>query len=576
MVRVICRIKPPLRNNTKIIESDKLLFDKKEKDLKKKFKINSKVIKLDKFYDYDVKNNHIFKNEIENLINQSFYLFLYGHTGSGKTYTLFGNDLNYGLIDYLFQKINYKAKLECIELSNTGCIDIFTKKNVGLLEKNDVIQMFDLSAVEINSFSKYSITISKIKNERKKGTSKFNSESSRTHLIINIYHNNKKYVIVDLAGNERKPEMKKGINYLDTNYINSSLLCLKECFRNSKKPNNFVPYRRSKLTRILRDVFETNVKSLIISTIHSGFDYQNDTSDTLFYVSQFKNDLKKYEGESKKFKSNNKPYADYRKKIKINNIKKLDKIDNIRPNTSPKYTKKSFYFKKNETNTKLKPLNINNFTHKKKYDYKNYKNNKNNYSKKSDEINKYKNDIKKLDEQIKNFNEKLNKLNYNKYDKNYKYDKNDKYDKYDKYDKNNKYDKYDNYDKKFYEDIINKYPKTDNKNLYDPKIYYEDYNKYLDDEENYEDYEDDYTDSNYDKNNYKIINLPLNNFYSKYNDEQSIRIFKAINQIMYTRSVKNYTTMAQSENLDLEQIRSLCLSTMATIEVILSEIRKIN
>ena len=83
--------------------------------------------------------------------------------------------------------------------------------------------------------------------------------------------------------------MKKGISYLDTNYINSSLLCLKECFRNSKK--KFVPYRRSKLTRILKDVFETNVKSLIISTIQSGFDYQNDTSDTLFYISQFKNNL---------------------------------------------------------------------------------------------------------------------------------------------------------------------------------------------------------------------------------------------------------------------------------------------
>ena len=165
---------------------------------------------------------------------------------------------------------------------------------------------------------------------------------------------------------------------------------------------------------------------------------------------------------------------------------------------------------------------------------------------------------------------KLNKLNYNKYDKN------------------------DKYDKKFYEDIISKYPKTDNKNIYDTKIYYEDYNKYLDDQENYDDnyedynkylddqenYDDNYEDENIilddnNKNNYKIINLPLSNFYSKYDDEQSIRIFKAINQIMYTRSVKNYTNMAQSENLDLQQIRSLCLSTMATIEVILSEIKKI-
>ena len=81
-------------------------------------------------------------------------------------------------------------------------------------------------------------------------------------------------------------------------------------------------------------------------------------------------------------------------------------------------------------------------------------------------------------------------------------------------------------------------------------------------------------ESKYD--NYKIINLPLDNFYLKrYNEKESIKIFKAINQIMYTRSVKNYTSMAKSENLNLEKIRSLCLSTMATMEVILSEIRKI-
>ena len=159
--------KTSLRDNTKIIDSGKLLFEK-DKDLKKEFKITSKIIKLDHFYGQNVKNNYIFKNEIENMLNNSFYLFLYGHTGSGKTFTLFGNELNYGIIDYLFQKLNYKAKIECLELSNTGCIDLFTKKNVGLLEKNDVIQMFDLSSVEINSFSKYSVNISRIKNERKR------------------------------------------------------------------------------------------------------------------------------------------------------------------------------------------------------------------------------------------------------------------------------------------------------------------------------------------------------------------------------------------------------------------------
>ena len=565
MVRVICRIKPPLRENTKIINSNKLLFDKKEKDLKKKYKISSKIIKLDKFYGSNIKNDFIFKNEIENLLSDSFYLFLYGHTGSGKTFTLFGNDFNYGLIDHLFQKINYKAKIECLELSNYGCIDIFTKKHVGLLEKNNLIQMFDLSSMEINSFSKYSVTISRIKNERKKGISKFNDESSRTHLIINIYHNNKKFVIVDLAGNERKPEMKKGVNYSDTSYINSTLLCLKECFRNSKKKNGFVPYRRSKLTRILRDVFETDVKSLIISTIHSGFDYQNDTNDTLFYVSQFKNNLENFKGNKKEYKSNNKPYADYRKKYKLDKINiNYNKKDYVRPNTSPKIQKKK-YFRENYSNKKLKPLNINNFTYKKYNKYKknnnnnnnnnnNKNNNKNNNNNKNDEYNlkkynidikKYKDEIKKLDEDISKFNKKINSS------KDDSYFNDDFYKKYlEDYNKDTKY---------------NKYLEEDNK-----------YDKYLEDDNKYNKYLEDNKDDGYSDNNYKIINLPLDNFYyNKYNDDQSIKIFKAINQIMYTRSIKNYTSMASSNELNLEKIRSLCVSTMATIEVILSEIRKI-
>ena len=572
MVRVICRIKPPLRDNTKIIDSSKLLFEKKDKDLKKEYKITSKIIKLDHFYGHNVKNDYIFRNEIESMLSESFYIFLYGHTGSGKTFTLFGNELNYGIIDYLFKKLRYKAKIECLELSNTGCIDLFTNKNVGLLEKNEVIQMFDLSSVEIDSFSKYSVTISQIKNKRKKGTSKHNSESSRTHLIINIYVDNKKYVIVDLAGNERKPEMKKGINYLDTSYINSSLLCLKECFRNSKKKNSFVPYRRSKLTRILRDVFETNVKSLIISTIHSGFDYQNDTNDTLFYISQFKNDLEIYNGKKKKFKSNKRPYADYRKKINLDKIN-IKSNNYKRPQSSPKYYK-SNYFKENEKNSKLKPLNINNFTYQKNNHYKNkhkknnnnyknnnyknnnYKNNnyKNKYKKdfkedklekykedfKEDKLEKYKEEIKKLDEDIEKFNKKLNnnKKIY-KYIDDYDY-KNDKF--YQKYDD----DEICNYGDVFENDEDN-IEINDSKNIYESK---------------------------YD--NYKIINLPIEKFYlEKYNEKESIRVFQAINQIMYTRSIKNYTTMAKSKDLNLDKIRSLCLSTMATIEVILSEIRKI-
>ena len=111
MVRVICRIKPPLRNNTKIIESDKLLFDKKEKDLKKNFKLISKVIKLDKFYDYDVKNNHIFKNEIV----RYYKVIIYSRIHYNHVDNLFCRSRNITICEKLFNTSN-------TYICNTSCI----------------------------------------------------------------------------------------------------------------------------------------------------------------------------------------------------------------------------------------------------------------------------------------------------------------------------------------------------------------------------------------------------------------------------------------------------------------------
>ena len=97
MVKVICRIKPPIYENTLITKDNELLFTKKEKDIKNDYKYSSKYYKLDKFYNERSTNNEIFYDEVKPLLINSFYLFLYGHTGSGKTYTLFGNDYIKGI-----------------------------------------------------------------------------------------------------------------------------------------------------------------------------------------------------------------------------------------------------------------------------------------------------------------------------------------------------------------------------------------------------------------------------------------------------------------------------------------------
>jgi len=107
-----------------------------------------------------------------------------------------------------------------------------------------------------------------------------------------LYKNNKKYTIVDLAGNERKPSMFDKANESETIFINSSLLALKECFRSYGKPH--MPYRRSDLTRLLKDIIIN--KNLIICTIHSGFPYFYDSVDTLNYIYSLLNKVKSKPG----------------------------------------------------------------------------------------------------------------------------------------------------------------------------------------------------------------------------------------------------------------------------------------
>lgn len=288
MVKIVCRIKPPSSNNTAVIDDLYIKLLQKKKDMHNDIITTKKTFKLDKIYDTHTSTLDIFENEILPMISNSFFLFLYGHTGTGKTYTLFGNKTNCGIIDMLANEFNYQIEIECIELRHDGSYDLLTSKSVTLLEdikKN--IYYKNLSCKEINNKDEYHDLIERILSKRKTGKSKHNNTSSRTHLIINIYCNCNKYSLIDLAGNERKPSLEKGLSTLQTSYINSSLLALKECFRKYNIKNQHIPFRRSKLTRVLRDLFEKKVPSLIICTIHSGYRYQNDTNDTLFYVSQF-------------------------------------------------------------------------------------------------------------------------------------------------------------------------------------------------------------------------------------------------------------------------------------------------
>ena len=88
-----------------------------------------------------------------------------------------------------------------------------------------------------------------------------NSVSSRSHAVCQLKAGSGRLRLVDLAGSER---LKAGAeNYSDERLreaqeINSILSCLNECLRARLRGDKHVPYRRAKITLLLRDALEVD------------------------------------------------------------------------------------------------------------------------------------------------------------------------------------------------------------------------------------------------------------------------------------------------------------------------------
>ena len=100
-----------------------------------------------------------------------------------------------------------------------------------------------------------------------------NDTSSRSHVIFQITvetgKTRAKLNLIDLAGSERGSKTQnRGIRLREGSKINRSLLALANCINAlSSKTKNYVPYRDSKLTRLLKDSLEGEFRSVMICNI---------------------------------------------------------------------------------------------------------------------------------------------------------------------------------------------------------------------------------------------------------------------------------------------------------------------
>lgn len=136
-----------------------------------------------------------------------------------------------------------------------------------------------------------------------------NEASSRSHAVFLLTIESRegegpvqvaKLNMIDLAGSERAAySNNKGIRMIEGANINKSLLALANCITKLSdiqkgKPANYVPYRDSKLTRLLKESLCGNCRTVMITNVSPAITAYEDTSNTLKYANRAKS-IKTYQ-----------------------------------------------------------------------------------------------------------------------------------------------------------------------------------------------------------------------------------------------------------------------------------------
>ncbi|KAK1394579.1 kinesin-like protein KIN-5D [Heracleum sosnowskyi] len=274
-------------------------------------------------------------------------IFAYGQTGTGKTYTMEGGarkkngefPSDAGVIPRAVRQIfnileaqsaEYSMKVTHLELYNEEITDLLapeecskfiedkSKKPIALMEdgKGGVLVRGLEEEIVCTANEIYKI-LEKGSAKRRTAETLLNKQSSRSHSIFSITIHIKectpegeemikcgKLNLVDLAGSENisRSGAREG-RAREAGEINKSLLTLGRVINALVEHSGHIPYRDSKLTRLLRDSLGGKTKTCIIATISPSVYSLEETLSTLDYAHRAKNIKNKPEINQKMMKS---------------------------------------------------------------------------------------------------------------------------------------------------------------------------------------------------------------------------------------------------------------------------------
>ncbi|KAM6964234.1 kinesin-like protein KIF22 [Tautogolabrus adspersus] len=277
---------------------------------------------FDAFHAEQTTQQEVFRSSVKPVLQhvlngQNASVFAYGPTGAGKTHTMLGSPEQPGVIPRAVREVfnlvkakegdgewEYSIGMSYLEIYNEKVLDLLSPGSQDLPireDKDKNILIPGLTHTTISSFSDFDKHFIPASLNRTTASTKLNQRSSRSHAVLLLKvvrtridqpHRQQtgKLYLVDLAGSEdNRRTGNQGIRLKESGAINLSLFTLSKVVDSLNSGTAVrVPYRDSKLTRLLQDSLGGSAHSVMITNIAPEYKYYFDTFSALNFAAKSK------------------------------------------------------------------------------------------------------------------------------------------------------------------------------------------------------------------------------------------------------------------------------------------------
>eukprot|EP00762_Andalucia_godoyi_P007200 ANDGO_08113.mRNA.1 Kinesin-like protein KIN-5C len=327
-VRVVAKLRPLLpQEGTKTCLSTSPDYESGKQLIHLNALSQTLSFSLDSVYEQETNLSQFYSSEIKPMVlnavknSTACSVFAYGVTGSGKTHTMHGSASEAGVIPRAVHDVfaNLKPKqrvlVSYLEIYQEKVYDLLVEQNVAIVSSSSIVVgmsekerdkrpelplrddgsgnvvVADLTHKSLQFKEEFAMLFEKAQKFRKVAGTKCNAQSSRSHAVLElqVVPSGGKVVLVDLAGCEdNRKTGNVGIRLAESSAINISLFTLGKVIHSLQEPEKTmrIPYRDSKLTRLLQDSLGGTAQTLMIATLSPSPLYCQGTLHVLQYAAK--------------------------------------------------------------------------------------------------------------------------------------------------------------------------------------------------------------------------------------------------------------------------------------------------